>query len=94
MNFSPPEWVRKGVETAIANVATNHYSHPKGTLRLRQALSQHYSASFGRSLNPDNEIIVSSGANEGRSLTLSLLEYSLTYFYRRICLLHSLSQSR
>lgn len=69
MNFAPPEWVKDGVKAAISNVATNHYSHPKGTPRLRRALSAHYSSSFGRSLNPDTEIIVTSGANEGEYAT-------------------------
>ncbi|GJJ07268.1 hypothetical protein Clacol_001468 [Clathrus columnatus] len=69
MNFPPPEWVKDGVRVAISNVTTNHYSHPKGTPRLRRALSTHYSSTFGRTLNPETEIIVSSGANEGEYAT-------------------------
>ncbi|KIJ37408.1 hypothetical protein M422DRAFT_33742 [Sphaerobolus stellatus SS14] len=65
MNFAPPEWIKQGVFSAVNNVPTNHYSHPKGTPRLRNAISKHYSPSFGRQLNPDSEVIVTSGANEG-----------------------------
>jgi aspartate/methionine/tyrosine aminotransferase len=65
MNFSPPTWVTKAAEMALASVEGNHYSHPKGRPRLRQAISKHYSPSFGRKLNPDTEILVTSGANEG-----------------------------
>ncbi|KAF8493510.1 pyridoxal phosphate-dependent transferase [Gautieria morchelliformis] len=69
MNFSPPEWVKDAVETAISTVQFNHYSHPKGSPRLRRAISNHYSSSFGRTLNPDSEILVTSGANEGEYAT-------------------------
>ncbi|KAF8528770.1 pyridoxal phosphate-dependent transferase [Hysterangium stoloniferum] len=69
MNFAPPNWVKKGVENAINNVASNHYSHPKGTPRLRKAISAHYSPGFNRTLDPDSEILVSSGANEGQYAT-------------------------
>lgn len=65
MNFAPPGWVKQAAEKALATVDANHYSHPKGRPRLRQAISGHYSPSFGRRLNPDTEILVTSGANEG-----------------------------
>lgn len=65
MNFAPPTWVKEAVEKAISVVQYNHYSHPKGSPRLRNAISNHYSPSFGRKLNPDSEILVTSGANEG-----------------------------
>lgn len=34
-------------------------------MRLRQALSDSYSPLFGRKLDPANEIVVTTGANEG-----------------------------
>ena len=67
MNFSPPTWVREAAEEALKVVAANHYSHPKGRIRLRQALKKYYDPSFNRSLDVENEIIVTSGANEGLS---------------------------
>ncbi|KAF8592673.1 PLP-dependent transferase [Ramaria rubella] len=69
MNFSPPKWVKDGVLDAISTVQSNHYSHPKGTPRLRGAISKHYSPTYGRKLNPDTEILVTSGANEGQYST-------------------------
>lgn len=67
MNFAPPPWVREAAEEALKSVATNHYSHPKGRLRLRQAIKNHYEADFHRSLDVETEILVTSGANEGQS---------------------------
>jgi kynurenine aminotransferase len=65
MNFAPPKWVTAAAEEALNAVGPNHYSHPKGRLRLRQAIKQFYGPQFNRDLNVDSEILVSSGANEG-----------------------------
>ncbi|KAF8305585.1 PLP-dependent transferase [Clavulina sp. PMI_390] len=67
MNWAPPQYVQKAAQMAITNVETNHYSVPRGRLRLRNALAKHYceSPSFKRQLDPNTEIIVTSGANEG-----------------------------
>lgn len=70
MNFGPPEWVQKAADDALATVPGNHYSHPKGRIRLREAIRDFYSADFKRTLNVDTEIIVTSGANEGILVTL------------------------
>lgn len=65
MNFSPPEWVRKSAEEALRTTAANHYSHPRGRLRLREAIKSRYSTSLKRDLDVESEILVTSGANEG-----------------------------
>ena len=67
MNFPPPEWAKEGARRALDDVTANHYSHPKGRIRLREAIRDHYGPSFLRELNPDTEILVTSGANEGES---------------------------
>ncbi|KAG9102338.1 hypothetical protein FRC06_002097 [Ceratobasidium sp. 370] len=74
MNFSPPQWVKEAADTALATIAANHYSHPKGRIRLREALRAHYSPEFpnlGRELDVETEILVTSGANEGKSYVAS-----------------------
>jgi kynurenine aminotransferase len=71
MNFPPPKWITEAAEVALNNVASNHYSHPKGRIRLREALKSFYSPRFYRELDVENEILVTSGANEG----LSSFEY-------------------
>lgn len=65
MNFAPPKWITKAAQNALNLIAPNHYSHPRGRIRLREAIKQHYSPSFGRQLDPETEILVTSGANEG-----------------------------
>lgn len=65
MNFGPPKWVTEAAEEALNEVGPNHYSHPKGRLRLREAIKKNYSPEFGRELDAEKEILVTSGANEG-----------------------------
>ncbi|PFH52851.1 hypothetical protein AMATHDRAFT_138984 [Amanita thiersii Skay4041] len=66
MNFAPPRWIVDSAETALRGVAANHYSHPRGRIRLREAIRNFYSPSFGKELNVESEILVTSGANEGQ----------------------------
>ncbi|EKM80170.1 hypothetical protein AGABI1DRAFT_38406 [Agaricus bisporus var. burnettii JB137-S8] len=65
MNFAPPKWITEAAEQALNSVAPNHYSHPRGRIRLREAIKNFYDPLFNRSLNVDSEILITSGANEG-----------------------------
>jgi kynurenine aminotransferase len=79
MNFGPPTWVVEAAETALRNIATNHYAHPKGAARLRQAIKNFYGPKLNRVLNADTEILVSSGANGGNfPRAFAALPYPLT----------------
>ncbi|KAF9247179.1 PLP-dependent transferase [Melanogaster broomeanus] len=66
MNFPPPSWVTDAADQALKQTLPNHYSHPKGRIRLRQAIKSFYESSFNRSLDVETEILVTSGANEGQ----------------------------
>jgi len=66
MNFAPPQWVRDAADKALQTIAANHYSHPKGRIRLREAIRNHYGPLLQRSLDIDSEVLVTSGANEGQ----------------------------
>ncbi|KAI0742279.1 PLP-dependent transferase [Daedaleopsis nitida] len=66
MNFPPPPWAREAAEEALRSTEGNHYAPAKGRLRLRKALKEFYEPSFGKDLDPETEIIVTSGANEGQ----------------------------
>ncbi|PCH41280.1 PLP-dependent transferase [Wolfiporia cocos MD-104 SS10] len=66
MNFAPPAWVTEAAEIALNDVGPNHYSHPKGRMRLRQAIKNLYGPQLGRDLDVESEILVTSGANEGQ----------------------------
>ncbi|MBW0470785.1 hypothetical protein O181_010500 [Austropuccinia psidii MF-1] len=67
MNWGPPEFMKQAAKDALEDIPSNHYSVPKGRIRLRKALSDHYSNEFnlGRPLDHESEIIVTSGANFG-----------------------------
>ncbi|KAI0753781.1 PLP-dependent transferase [Fomes fomentarius] len=66
MNFPPPEWAREEAENALRTTEANHYAPAKGKLRLRKAIKEFYGSQFGNELDPETEIIVTSGANEGQ----------------------------
>lgn len=72
MNFAPPKWIITAAEEALNTVGPNHYSHPRGRPRLRQAIKQFYGPQFNRDLNIDSEILVTSGANEGKTFSAYL----------------------
>jgi kynurenine aminotransferase len=71
MNFAPPKWITAAAEEALNTVGPNHYSHPKGRPRLRQAVKQFYGSQFNRDLDIESNILISSGANEGTGLSIS-----------------------
>ncbi|KAG1863414.1 pyridoxal phosphate-dependent transferase [Suillus tomentosus] len=66
MNFSPPKWVTDAADEALRSLLPNHYSHPKGRIRLRNAIKNFYEKSFNRVLDVETEILVTSGANQGQ----------------------------
>ncbi|KAG0221728.1 hypothetical protein BGX31_009591 [Mortierella sp. GBA43] len=65
MNFAPPDFVIEAAREAVQRNECNQYSHPKGRPRLRNALAKSYSELFKRELDPETEIVVTAGANEG-----------------------------
>ena len=65
MNFAPPRWVTEAAEGALQAATANHYSHPKGRIRLREAIKAFYGPMLNRDLDVESEILVTSGANEG-----------------------------
>ena len=70
MNFPPPDWAREGAEQALRSTDGNHYAPAKGRLRLRKAIKEFYGTQFGKELDPETEIVVTSGANEGAYLVI------------------------
>ncbi|KAF8454546.1 kynurenine aminotransferase [Terfezia claveryi] len=63
--YNPPPFVVQAAKEALDRVECNQYSPTQGRLRLRKALSGAYSPYFERTLNPDTEIVITTGANEG-----------------------------
>lgn len=65
MNFAPPQWIKDAAGEALGTVVANHYSHPRGRIRLREAIRDYYQPLLNRDLDVNSEILVTSGANEG-----------------------------
>lgn len=64
-SYSPPDFAIEAAKKALDVPAFNQYSPTKGRPSLKQALSDSYSPYFDRKLDPDTEIVVTAGANEG-----------------------------
>lgn len=70
MNWAPPQFVQDAHADALKQVQANHYQLPRGSARLRKAISAYLSPAFkpatgGRDLDPNTEVQVTAGANEG-----------------------------
>jgi aspartate/methionine/tyrosine aminotransferase len=95
MNFGPPKWVTDAAGVALGNVATNHYAHPKGCIRLREAIKAFYGPQLGRELNVETEIQVSSGANQGTTFEFPFpSRYLRAPWHRSIFGLHRVPRTR
>ena len=69
--YNPPDFILDAAKQALDRVECNQYSPTRGRPRLRQALSDAYSPLWGRKLDPETEITVTTGANEGESASPS-----------------------
>ncbi|CAN6613863.1 probable kynurenine--oxoglutarate transaminase Bna3p [Trichomonascus vanleenenianus] len=64
-SFSPPKFAIEAAKRALDVPALNQYSPTRGRPSLRKAIAHAYSPYFGREIDPETEIVVTSGANEG-----------------------------
>ncbi|CAK3895544.1 PLP-dependent transferase [Lecanosticta acicola] len=63
--YNPPQFVVNAAKEALDRVECNQYSPTKGRPRLKKAIAEAYSPFFGKQLNPDTEVTITTGANEG-----------------------------
>ncbi|KAI0838472.1 pyridoxal phosphate-dependent transferase [Hypoxylon sp. FL0890] len=63
--YNPPAFIREAAKQAIDREDCNQYASPKGRASLRKAIAESYSPLFGKDLNQDTEVLVTTGANEG-----------------------------
>lgn len=64
-SYSPPQFAIDAAKKALDVAGLNQYAPTRGLPALRQALADSYSPFFGRTLDPETEIVVTSGANQG-----------------------------
>lgn len=65
MDFNPPDWLLKAAKDCLDPVPTNQYSPTRGRPRLKSAIAKAYSPFLGRELDPNTEVLITAGANEG-----------------------------
>jgi aspartate/methionine/tyrosine aminotransferase len=70
-DFPTPEAVRQPAIAAIERGET-HYTHSQGILPLREAIAEHYRATYGVVVRPD-QIVVTPGTSPAMLLVFSLL---------------------
>ncbi|KAF7547924.1 hypothetical protein G7Z17_g7381 [Cylindrodendrum hubeiense] len=63
--YNPPKFIIDAAKDALDRVDANQYSPTKGRPRLRKAIADAYSPFWGRQLNPETEVTITTGANEG-----------------------------
>ncbi|KAF2486442.1 pyridoxal phosphate-dependent transferase [Neohortaea acidophila] len=63
--YNPPDFVINAAKEALGRVECNQYSPTKGRPRLKKAIADAYSPFFDHQLNPDTEVTITTGANEG-----------------------------
>jgi len=63
--YNPPQFILDAAKSCLDKVECNQYSPTKGRPRLKKAIADAYSPFFGRTLDPDKEVTITTGANEG-----------------------------
>lgn len=63
--YNPPEFIINAAKAALDKVDCNQYSPTKGRPRLKKAIADSYSPLWGRKLDPETEVTITTGANEG-----------------------------
>lgn len=71
-DFTTPEHVKEAAKQAI-DANQSYYTGMSGLLSLRQAASSFVKEKYGLSYHPDNEILVTIGATEALSATLTAI---------------------
>lgn len=74
--FGPPEYLFEKIQTEGLSLETfinsvKRYEDPKGSLKLRKAVSNWYRQHYGLTINPETEIMITHGGVE--AITLSIL---------------------
>jgi kynurenine aminotransferase len=64
--YAPPQFIVDAAIEALGTVECNQYSPTRGRPRLRKALASAYSEWLQRPIDPETEVTVTTGANEGQ----------------------------
>lgn len=75
--YNPPDFILNAAKAALDRVDCNQYSPTKGRPRLKKAIADAYSPYWGRKLDPDTEVTITTGANEGWFCDMWVLDDAL-----------------
>lgn len=64
-SYAPPKFVIEAAKSALDVAAFNQYAPTRGRPSLKAAVAKAYTPFFGREINPDTEVLITAGANEG-----------------------------
>lgn len=70
--YNPPDFILNAAKDALDRVECNQYSPTKGRPRLKKAIADAYSPFWGRNIDPETEVTITTGANEGAFFSPSL----------------------
>lgn len=70
--YNPPDFILNAAKDALDRVECNQYSPTKGRPRLKKAIADAYSPFWGRKIDPETEVTITTGANEGAFFSPSL----------------------
>ncbi|RYO82918.1 hypothetical protein DL764_009529 [Monosporascus ibericus] len=63
--YNPPPFIINAAKDALNRVDCNQYSPTKGRPRLKRAIADAYTPFWSHKLDPDAEVTITTGANEG-----------------------------
>jgi kynurenine aminotransferase len=63
--YNPPQFILDAAKSVLDRVECNQYSPTRGRPALLKSLANAYSPFYGRTLDPNTEVVVTTGANEG-----------------------------
>lgn len=63
--YNPPEFIMNAAKEAVTKVDSNQYSPTTGRPSLKRAIAESYSEALETRIDPDTEVTITTGANEG-----------------------------
>lgn len=78
--YNPPPFILDAAKNALDRVECNQYSPTKGRPSLRKAIANAYSPFWGRKLDPETEVTITTGANEGKQQSLPPVPFPKAWF--------------
>ncbi|KAI2082641.1 arylformamidase [Ophidiomyces ophidiicola] len=63
--YNPPKLILDAAKSELDNVVSNQYAPTRGNPRLKKAIAEAYSPFFEKRIDPETEVVITSGANEG-----------------------------